>query len=101
MIFDNRRWIFLNSEDIDKVNFKQLPLVQSEPYKPTSVRYNNGNSMFMLRYDIQESSGVITGRPDCYDLALTINGKIEWYHEEVVEYLATSEWVNIEMFPID
>ena len=21
--------------------------------------------------------------------------------EEVVEYLATSEWVNIEMFPID
>jgi len=32
------------------------------------------------------------GRPDCYDLAVEISGKIEWGHEDVIEYLATPDW---------
>ena len=100
MSFENRRWIFLNSGDLDQVNFDQLPLVNAAPYKPTSVRYSQDNSKFMLRYDTENISGSISGRPDCFDLALTISGKTEWEHGEVLEYLATSEWTNTGMFPV-
>ena len=48
---ENRRWIFLNADDLSKVDFSQLPLVNSEPDRPCSVRYSNDNSKFILRYD--------------------------------------------------
>ena len=60
MSFENRRWIFLNSGDIDKVNFNELPLVESSPNKPNSIRYCHDNSKFMLRYDIKDEDGIIT-----------------------------------------
>jgi hypothetical protein len=53
----------------------------------------------MLRYDTENVSGVISGRPDCYDSALNISGQAEWEHEPVLEYLATEEWTNTGMFP--
>ena len=37
-------------------------------------------------------SGYEAGRPDCYDLALEISGKTEWHHEDVLEYLGTTDW---------
>ena len=52
MSFHNRRWIFLNSGDLNQVDFDQLPLVNPNPEMPMSVRYCNDNSKFMLRYDI-------------------------------------------------
>ena len=55
----------------------------------------------MLRYDIKNKSGTIIDRPSCYDLALTINGNVEWSHGEVLEYLATPEWTNTGMFPTE
>ena len=101
MSFHNRRWIFLNSGDLNQVDFDQLPLVDPRPEMPMSVRYCHDNSKFMLRYDIEDISGSISGRPDCYDLALTISGNVEWGHEEVLEYLATPEWTNTGMFPTE
>ncbi len=98
---ENRRWIFLNSDDLSKVDFSQLPLVNSEPNRPCSVRYSNDNSKFILRYDIEDVDGSISGRPDCFDSALTISGKVEWQREEAAEYLATPEWTNTGMFPVD
>lgn len=97
---ENRRWIFLNAEDLDQVDFDQLPLVSSEPGGPCSVRYSNDKSKFILRYDIKEVEGSVSGRPDCFDSALTISGKLEWQREEAAEYLATPEWTNTGMFPI-
>lgn len=49
--------------------------VSAEPYTPPN-------------YEV----GDILGRPDCFDLALEINGKVEFNHEEVLEYLATEAW---------
>ena len=100
MSFENRRWIFLNSGDLDQVNFDQLPLASSGEEDPNSLRYCNDKSKFMLRYDTENISGSISGRPDCFDLALTISGKTEWEHGEVLEYLATPEWTNTGMFPV-
>jgi hypothetical protein len=97
--FTNRRWIFLDSSDLDQVDFDQLPLVNSGEGKPTSLRYCHDKSKFMIRYDIENVSGVISGRPDCYDSALNISGQAEWEHEPVLEYLATEEWTNTGMFP--
>jgi hypothetical protein len=96
---ENRRWIFLDSDDLSEVDFSQLPLVNSEPNRPCSVRYSNDNSKFILRYDIQGSGESITGRPDCFDLALTISGNVEWQREQVSGYLETPEWTNTGMFP--
>ena len=31
----------------------------------------------------------------------TISGKVEWQREEAAEYLATPEWTNTGMFPVD
>jgi len=101
MSFENRRWIFLNSGDINNVNFDQLPLVDIHPNKPNSVRYCHDNSKFMLRYDIKIEGGIITGRPDCFDLALSINGHIEWRHSEVLKYLSTPEWSNDDLYPTE
>jgi hypothetical protein len=101
MSFENRRWIFLNSGDIDKVNFNELPLVESSPNKPNSIRYCHDNSKFMLRYDIKDEDGIITGRPDCFNLALSIDGYTEWEHKEVLEYLSTQEWSNDHLYPTE
>jgi hypothetical protein len=57
MSFHNRRWIFLNSGDLNQVDFDQLPLVNPNPEMPMSVRYCHDNSKFMLRYDIEDISG--------------------------------------------
>ena len=100
MSFEDRRWIFLSSGNLNQVDFSQLPLVSSEEGAPNSLRYCNDKSKFMLRYDTQNVSGVILGRPDCFGLALTINGKTEWEHKPVLEYLVTEEWTNTGMFPV-
>ena len=97
--FINRRWIFLDSNDLDKVNFEELPLVNQNENKPTSVRYSRDRNKFMIRYEVSEISGSVFGRPSCYDFALNIDGKIEWQHEDVLEYLKTDEWINNDKFP--
>ncbi len=98
---ENRRWIFLNSGDLNQVDFSQLPLVNPEPNRPCSVRYSNDSSKFILRYDIENVDGSISGRPSCFDSALTISGKVEWEREEVSEYLATEDWTQTGMFPTE
>ena len=55
----------------------------------------------MLRYDIKDEDGIITGRPDCFNLALSIDGYTEWEHKEVLEYLSTQEWSNDHLYPTD
>ena len=124
MSFHNRRWIFLDSENISGVNFNQVQETSAE-----TVRYSADSGTFFVKYNVVEypvdptganvdasgntwqfyydtgveppvitgsgelyPSGYEAGRPDCYDLAEEISGKIEWHHEEMLEYLSTPEW---------
>ena len=59
MSFHNRRWIFLNSGDLNQVDFDQLPLVDQHPNQPMSVRYCHDNSCLLYTSpsprDVEES----------------------------------------------
>ena len=87
MSFHNRRWIFLDSDNLSGVDFNQVLETSAE-----TLRYSMDSGMFFVKYNVTEVSGVEYGRPDCYDLAVEISGKTEWGHEDVLEYLATPDW---------
>lgn len=122
MSFENRRWIFLNTADISAVNFNQViqndqstvrksldgskffVKYETSVYKSLSgdsIQYEGDelteiNSVSSVEGEYPYNDGDIMGRPDCFDLALEIDGKIEFNHEEVLDYLATAEWSNPE-----
>ena len=43
---------------------------------------------------IAYASGVVAGRPDAYSSALTVSGKTEFNHPEILGVLATEDWTN-------
>jgi len=94
MRFENRRWIFLNADDVSSVNFDQVMQTGQD-----SLRYNNDETKFFVKYEISEYSGSIAVRPDCYNLALEINGKTEFNHPETLEILQTEDWSRDHLFP--
>jgi len=129
MSFHNRRWIFLEADNVTGVDFGQVLETSAE-----TLRYSLDSGHFFVKYNVTEfpvdpdapnvdisgntwqfyyntgveppvvtgsgflyPSGYEAGRPDCYDLAVEISGKTEWGHEDVLEYLATSEWSSTGM----
>ena len=43
---------------------------------------------------IAYASGVVAGRPGAYSSALTVSGKTEFNHPEILGVLATEDWTN-------
>ena len=43
---------------------------------------------------IAYASGVVAGRPDAYSSALTVSGKTEFNHPEILGILGTEDWTN-------
>ena len=43
---------------------------------------------------IAYASGVVAGRPDVYSSALTVSGKTEFNHPEILGILGTEDWTN-------
>ena len=43
-------------------------------------------------------SGVTVGRPDIFSSALTVSGKTEFNHPEILGILATEEWSSTGIF---
>lgn len=112
MSFNNRRWIFLDAANLSAVNFDQVLETSAD-----TLRYSVDGSMFFVKYNVHiwteqdqtnaesvpslsgeevilpdHSIGDVLGRPECFELALEIDGKVEYTHSEVLEYLATEAW---------
>ena len=47
---------------------------------------------------IAYASGAIGGRPDAYSSALTVSGKTEFNHPEILAVLATEDWTSTGIF---
>jgi len=47
---------------------------------------------------IAYASGVVAGRPDAYSSALTVSGKTEFNHPEILGVLATEDWTSTGIF---
>ena len=47
---------------------------------------------------IAYASGAIGGRPDAYSSALTVSGKTEFNHPEILGVLATEDWSSTGIF---
>ena len=47
---------------------------------------------------IAYASGAIAGRPDIYSSALTVSGKTEFNHPEILGVLATEDWSSTGIF---
>ena len=47
---------------------------------------------------IAYASGAIAGRPDIYSSALTVSGKTEFNHPEILGVLATEDWTSTGIF---
>jgi len=44
------------------------------------------------------ASGAVAGRPDIISSALTVSGKAEFNHPEILGILSTEEWTSTEIF---
>jgi hypothetical protein len=40
------------------------------------------------------AAGAVVGRPDIYSSALTVSGKTEFNHPEILGVLGTEDWTN-------
>ena len=49
MSFHNRRWIFLDSDNLSGVNFNQMLETSAE-----TLRYSVDSGMFFVKYNIKE-----------------------------------------------
>jgi len=104
--FENRRWIIINADDVENVNFDQV--LESSP---ETLRYSVDGTKTFIKYNIVNvpedivktninpetgeeetitiSAGVY-GRPDIYQ-----NGMIEYTHAEILEILSSEEWTEL------
>lgn len=78
-------YFILPSTEINNINFSQVLQTSIE-----TIRYNNDQTKFILKYKNTESA------PDIISEALTINGKTIHSHSEILEILSTEEWINGE-----
>lgn len=103
--FENRRWIIINADDVENVNFDQV--LESSP---ETLRYSVDGTKTFIKYNIVNvpenivktninpetgeeetitiSAGVY-GRPDIYQ-----DGMTEYTHAEILEILSSEEWTE-------
>ena len=103
--FENRRWIIINADDVENVDFNQV--LESSP---ATLRYSVDGTKTFIKYNIvdvtedivktninpetgeEETTTILAGiygRPDIYQ-----NGVIEYTHAEILEILSGEEWTE-------
>lgn len=82
-MFENRRFLIINTEDLTQVDFDQV--LESSI---NTVRKTIDGLKTFIKYDVDTETGTY-GRPDLYT-----EDMVELTHSEMLKLLSTDEWLD-------